>query len=437
LPDPIKVLIGRLQIPILKVAMLDKGFFNHKKHPARKLLDIISKASLGWSDDALQEQKLVEKLEQVVDFLLLEFDQDIAVFEQALDDFQLFLKQENERIEQVTHALEQQEREREQALQQAQQASGEFIEGLVERYELNFDVVDFLDGLWKSVLTQTWLAQGEDSNHWKNLKRITTTLVWSLIAKHSEEDKSKLLKTLPALLRALANGMDLIKTDNDAKNAVFQMLVQEHARVVRQTSKNIVTRVDDETIYPEQDMAAAFASAQDSAHDPVDIELGEDETGEIQMVDNEFEQDLTEDTVTNITVSPARDVIHNLEEFTQSVVNGNIFIEEEIVMDSAPSTEMQETYDEANDDALQQVQELALGVWIEFHDNDGKSQNAKLSWKSNVTGKYVFVNRHGDKVKTMTRNGLATAFRSGSAQMIESVSVFDRAINSLMSSIRH
>ena len=33
LPDPIKVLIGRLQIPILKVAILDASFFNHKKHP--------------------------------------------------------------------------------------------------------------------------------------------------------------------------------------------------------------------------------------------------------------------------------------------------------------------------------------------------------------------------------------------------------------------
>ena len=438
LPDPVKVLIGRLQIPILKVAILDKGFFNHKKHPARKLLDTISKASLGWSDDAEQEKILVDKLEQIVDFLLLEFDQDIAVFEQALDDFQQFLQQENDRIEQAVKTLEQQEKAREQALQQAQQAAGEFIHGLVSRYELSFDVVDFLDGMWKSVLVQTWLAQGEDSNHWKNLKRITTTLIWSLIPKYSEEDKSKLLKTLPALLRALARGMDLIKTDSDAKNAVFQMLVLEHAKVVKQTSKNIVTRVDDETIYPDQNLAQAFESASsEGEHDPVDIELGEDETGEIQMVDNEYEQNLTEDTVTDITVSPAKEVIHNLEEFTQSVVSGNIFIEEEIVMDSTPPAEFENAYDEEDDETLQQVQALELGAWVEFKESDSRSLNAKLSWKSNVTGKYVFVNRHGHKVRTMTRYGLATELRSGQARLIESVSVFDRAINSLMSTIRH
>ena len=438
LPDPIKVLIGRLQIPILKVAILDKGFFNHKKHPARKLLDSISRASLGWSQDEQQEKILVEKLEQIVDFLLLEFDQDIAVFEQALDDFQQFLKQENERIEQALQQLKQQEKDREAALQQAQQTANGFIQTLLERYELSFDVVDFLDGVWKSVLTQTLLTQGGDSNHWKNLRRITTTLIWSLIPKHTEEEKAKLLKTLPSLLRALAKGMDLIKADEGVKNATFQMLVQEHARVVKQTSKNIVTRVDDETVYPEQNMAAAFAAAaEETQHDPVDIELGEDETGEIQMVDNELAADVTEDTVTNISASRVGEVIHNLDEFTQSVVSGNIYIEEEIIMDSAPQADFQDSYDEQDDEILQQVQALELGAWVEFKEQDGKIVNAKLSWKSNVTGKYVFVNRHGHKVKNMTRYGLATELRSGQAQLIESVSVFDRAINSLISTIRH
>ena len=39
IPDAIKALIGRLQIPILKVAILDKKFFSNKTHPTRKLLD--------------------------------------------------------------------------------------------------------------------------------------------------------------------------------------------------------------------------------------------------------------------------------------------------------------------------------------------------------------------------------------------------------------
>ena len=39
LPDAIKALLGRLQIPVLKAAMLDKEFFSRRKHPARLLVN--------------------------------------------------------------------------------------------------------------------------------------------------------------------------------------------------------------------------------------------------------------------------------------------------------------------------------------------------------------------------------------------------------------
>ena len=92
LPAPIKVLIGRLQIPILKVAILDKDFFNQKKHPARKLLDGISRASLGWSDNPGEEQALIDKIEEIVNFVINEFSDDISVFEDAYINFENFIR---------------------------------------------------------------------------------------------------------------------------------------------------------------------------------------------------------------------------------------------------------------------------------------------------------------------------------------------------------
>ena len=83
------------QIPILKVAILDRHFFEHKKHPARQLLDSISRSALGWSNDHYKEQRLIDKIEQVVDFLLNEFEQDIGVFQTALDDFLAFVEDES------------------------------------------------------------------------------------------------------------------------------------------------------------------------------------------------------------------------------------------------------------------------------------------------------------------------------------------------------
>ena len=438
LPDPIKVLIGRLQIPILKVAILDKSFFNHKKHPARKLLDSISRASLGWSQDQHREQVLIIKLEQIVEYLLQEFDQDIAIFEQALDQFQLFIQQEEQQIEQELEQVHAQEHSREQKIEQAQQLASAFIQGLLSRHELSFEVTDFLDGQWKSVLFNTLLTQGDESAHWQNLKRITTTLIWTLIPKHNEEDKSKLLKTLPSLLRALSRGLQLIQVDTEGQNKVFQMLVLEHAKTVRQTSKNLVTRKDDKTIWPENNAAAAFAGFNQEKHpqEVLDLLFETDASGEIQVLENSPQQDQNADSVTEIIAASTEDVIENLDQFTSCVNQGEIEVDEEIVLESSAQAifSAQPALD-SDDLHLEVVQAMAIGSWVEFRESGAKALHAKLSWKSNLTGKYVFVNRHGHKVRNMTRNGLAAEFRAGRARMIETVSVFDRAINSFMSGL--
>ena len=44
IPDAVKGLLARLQIPALKVAILDKSFFSRKNHPTRRLLDVLAEA---------------------------------------------------------------------------------------------------------------------------------------------------------------------------------------------------------------------------------------------------------------------------------------------------------------------------------------------------------------------------------------------------------
>ena len=138
------------------------------------------------------------------------------------------------------------------------------------------------------------------------------------------------------------------------------------------------------------------------------------------------------DAVYEITQSSTQDVIRNLEDFTRSIVEGNIYIDEEIVMDSSVDVSQESDMD----DFVEQVRQMEIGTWVEFLD-ESASVHAKLSWKSNVTGKYVFVNRLGQKVKNLTTNGLAMELRAGRAKKVEFVSVFDRAIHSLMSTIKH
>ncbi len=99
-PDSLKVLIGRLQIPMLKVAVLDKSFFSRSSHPARRLLNEIAAAAMGWGQrDDHQRDSLYLRIEQVVQRLLNDFVDDPAIFSELLNDFLTFTSAERRRSE--------------------------------------------------------------------------------------------------------------------------------------------------------------------------------------------------------------------------------------------------------------------------------------------------------------------------------------------------
>ncbi len=432
LPNPVKVLIGRLQIPILKAAIIDNNFFNQKKHPARQLLDSISKSSLGWSSDSAQEKLLIDKIESVVNYVLSEFEENIQIFESALVDFNDFLTEEAEKTRQSSNIVIEQELDEDRRINEAQDSATNLITGICKDHDLSFEVTDFLDTIWNSVLFHTCLSLGESSNHWNNLRRITTTLVWTLIPKFSEEERVKILKTLPALLRALSKGMELVKIGTDQQNRIFKILAQEHAKVVKQTTKNTVTRVDDKTIWPDEDhIADAFANQFKKDRQVIDvISAGE-------LTEKTAETDVDLDSITEITLTETKEVIHNLEDFTACVNKGEIKVDEEIIMDSGGQAIFDTALTPESDDFLEHARALEIGTWVEFTEPDARHVNTCLSWKSNVTGKLVFVNRHGVKVKNMSVNAFAIELRSGRAKMIQSTSVFDRTINTIMGTIKH
>ena len=82
LAAPIKGLIARLQIPILKVAMLDKSFFSKGGHPARKLLNEVANASLGWvpsdPNGDVERDPFYFKIETLVARIIDEFVDDVG-----------------------------------------------------------------------------------------------------------------------------------------------------------------------------------------------------------------------------------------------------------------------------------------------------------------------------------------------------------------------
>jgi hypothetical protein len=81
---------------------------------------------------------------------------------------------------------------------------------------------------------------------------------------------------------------------------------------------------------------------------------------------------------------------------------------------------------------LIEVERLKPGTWLEFCPTGDAVTRAKLSWISPMSGRYLFVNRRGLKVGDYAPQELAAALAAGSARILPSEPLFDRAMGAIV-----
>ena len=87
LPEHIKYLISKLQIPILKTSLLDKTFFIYRDNPVRLFLDCLG------THETLYNLEYHSKFETIIDDILSKDEVSQENFSQALDKIQIMLKE--------------------------------------------------------------------------------------------------------------------------------------------------------------------------------------------------------------------------------------------------------------------------------------------------------------------------------------------------------
>ena len=208
LAAPIQVLISRLQIPILKVVIKDSSFFNVNKHPARKLLNSLARAGIGWSENHNTHQDaLYQKIQQTVHSILDNFDGDIQLFEKLNKEFEDFMIKE----EKKSKIVEQRTKESEKGLlksKQAQKAVDAFFTKIFCNTEdaLPEIVIDTLKQGWSRVMFLAFLKDDQE-HQWLKTCQIAQDLVWCLQPIHSQKDRQHWIVTAPKLLKELKSGL--------------------------------------------------------------------------------------------------------------------------------------------------------------------------------------------------------------------------------------
>lgn len=254
LSAPVQVLISRLQIPILKVVIKDKSFFSKANHPARKLLNSLARAGIGWSSsDEKTRDKLYSQIHNVVQRILNEFDGDVALFESLNLEFEQFLERENRKASLVEQRTRESERGRIKS-QKAQEAVDRLLKEKVSRYHLPDSVRDILMNGWSRVMFLAYLR--DDTEHrWQETARIVDDLIWSLHPHEEDEERDQWVRVVPGLLKSLRAGLEEVSYNASRLDHMMGQLKHELAEAFR-TNAAIEARQNSPTDAEEEEPTA-------------------------------------------------------------------------------------------------------------------------------------------------------------------------------------
>jgi hypothetical protein len=371
IPAPMQVLLARLQIPYLKVAILDRRMFAHATHPARKLLDQLADAAKGWSEESDRDHRLVAKVKSVVETLLQDFDDDIGVFERQLAEFTQFAEQNRKRAELAESRATEAARGRER-LQDARRRAAQEILSRISGRNLPTLLRGVLTRPWANYLVLIVLRQGVESPEFRAAVHFVDDFVATIDPPRGDAERMQYKNALASIEKHLRAGLTTVAFQEPD----IDRLLGELWKFWRQQLGE----------------PAPAAPAEEPALDPAAV-LG-----------------------VNADAQPA---------ITDAAPDAD---------DDLDSGEMSVDVDA---DTLQAVRDLKVGSWVEFVDDTGTRERAKLSWISPISGKYLFVNRRGLKVADRTAVQLASELLSGRAMILEEVPLFDRALDAIVDRLRN
>jgi uncharacterized protein DUF1631 len=230
-PIAVKGFIGRMQIPMLKVAIADKEFFSKKTHPARQLLDTLGEMSSRLPADFNASNPLYGRLETIIQELMNDFQDNMEIFDVVRERLQLLLKDEDRRIEEETRSAAKRI-ELEESLA-ASKTMAEFeVKTRVEVGKLPRPVIEFLVHQWVKPLLILHVRRGQHSDAWKNSLATMDLLIWSVQAKHTSEERSKLATVAPDLFRRLTAGLKIADVEDAIRERFFSDLKKLHAEAL-------------------------------------------------------------------------------------------------------------------------------------------------------------------------------------------------------------
>ena len=207
IPTAVRVWFARLQMPVLRVAIVEPDFFATVDHPARKLIDRMGACVMGFEAGSAGVSEALEKeIKRVVQVVEAYPDTGRRVFQTVLTEFERFL----ENYFKTTHAAASKGVSLAQQIEQRETLAIQYtieLRKMLNEVPVHDGVREFLFHVWADVLATAAVKGGQGSESTKLMQRAAADLIWLASAKVSREERSEAIRRLPPLLKKLREGM--------------------------------------------------------------------------------------------------------------------------------------------------------------------------------------------------------------------------------------
>ncbi|WP_295442857.1 DUF1631 domain-containing protein [uncultured Thiodictyon sp.] len=369
--------VARLQLPILKVALMDKAFFSDRKHPARRLLDLIASAGVGRNE--VDAPHLMTRIEDIVTAVVAGFETDIEIFSAQVRRLEGFLANEDARAQARTTPVvgELAQRERQDlAMTRVAKEVDTRLTGPVPTL-----VAEFLDHRWRLVLVKTYVSHGDEGTPWTEALATMDDLLWSVAPKRGGGERNRLLTSLPDLLRRLRVPLESVG-QQDTWDTFFSELIKLHmAALHKQRTADTWEPASPVAAAPVRPPAPAVAQAQ------------------------------------GLNASELLDIPNSIEYH---------------VPNPHSAADQPDRPNRQADRHLRLAQSLGVGTWVEFESFRGTRKTLRMNWTSQLRSVYLFTNRQGESALTLAPESLAEHLRKGTARVLSRAPLTERAVAHLL-----
>jgi len=230
IPKETRDLIQFLQIPVLKAALHDNNFFYEEQHPARRMIDLMSR--MGMEQRKNPDDPVYQAMQRSVDRVGREADAPVSAFTEAVEELEASIKAEEEVAATViaapiAAALKQEK------VTAATRSAKSAVAARVGSGEVVAMLETFLERKWTSVLTVAYSVEDDKPGAVGNATKTMDDLIWSVKPKITHDERKNLIAKLPGLLATLNKWLDIIKWQDADRLQFFAELAETHASIVR------------------------------------------------------------------------------------------------------------------------------------------------------------------------------------------------------------